>query len=154
MTDNTCSATKNNGEPCDYTAKYDDGKCGIHTDESETGGPGRSTKFNEERKEECLAAAREGKSKAGCARAAGVGEATLERWLDEHEEFRSAFARARAQGESVLIDGGLRDPDVDSSMAKFLLASSFDYKKAEKREVEHSGEIDGFEFTINAASED
>jgi len=33
----------------------------------------------------------------------------------------------------------LRDEDVDTSMAKFLLASSFDYKKTEKREVTGDG---------------
>lgn len=139
MSDDTCTATKNDGEPCEYTAKYDDGKCGIHTDESESGGPGRPFTLSEDDHDAILQAAREGKSESGCARAAGVDWHQLDNYLDATPEFRRSFAQARAQGESVLLQGGLRDPDVDSSMAKFLLASSFDYVKAEKREVTGEG---------------
>lgn len=151
-----CNATKNNGEGCSYPAKYDDGKCGIHTEETEDTDPGgRPSKYSEERATQAIEAAEEGKSKSGCARAAGVPQSTLQDWLNadymyEGDQFPVAFARARAKGETKLLSGGLYDPDVDSSMAKFLLASSFDYVKAEKREMEHSGEGGGpVEVTVN-----
>jgi hypothetical protein len=97
---------------------------------------GREFALDEGDHDDVLEAAETGMSKAGCARAAGVDKASLLRYLDAHEDFRTAFERARARGESELIHGGLRDEDVDTSMAKFLLASSFDYKKTERREVE------------------
>ena len=58
---------------------------------------------------------------------------------DDAEDFRASFAQARSRGETELIVGGLRDGDVDSSFAKFLLASSYGYKKTEKREVTGGG---------------
>jgi hypothetical protein len=155
-----CGATMGNGEECTYAAKHADGRCGIHTDEGEDvetdGGTnrGRPSKFNDERSTAAIEAAKIGKSKAGCARSAGVDEHTLERWLDKHADFRSDFRRARALGEDKLLQDGMYDPEADSQMARFLLSSSFGYKKASKQEVEHSGGIDGFEFTINAGSSD
>jgi len=106
-------------------------------DDDDGSSKGRDFTIDESDHEDILEAARLGKSERGCARAAGVSSwAQLDRYLDAHDDFRSSFERARARGESELIDGGLRDDDVDTSMAKFLLASSFDYKKTEKREVE------------------
>jgi len=100
---------------------------------------GRDFAITEDDHDDLLQAAKTGLSLRGCARAAGVSHSQLRRYLDAHEEFRSSFERARAHGESELIEGGLRDEDVDTSMAKFLLASSFDYKKTEKREVTGDG---------------
>ena len=151
-----CGHIKNDGEACTYTPKYEDGKCGIHTDNPD-GGNGRHTLFNKERASEAIRAACRGTSKAGCARAAGVAKSTLHEWLEgdntytyDGEDFSNAFARARSRGEATLINDGLRDPDTDSSMAKFLLSTSFDYVKTEKKEIdqttEHSG---GFEVNIN-----
>lgn len=88
-----------------------------------------------------LDAAREGLSKSGCARAAGSTIDSLNRYLDKHPDFRETFARARGVGEATLVEDGLRDPDTDSSMAKFLLATSFDYVKTERRE--HAGDGGG-----------
>lgn len=132
-----CGAETTSGEPCQNNAD----SCPWHTNEDtpDTSENGRPSKFNEEREKQALKAAAMGKSKAGCARSAGVGKATLERWLDEHDSFRNAFTRARAQGEEQLIDGGLRDENVDSSFAKFLLSTSFDYVKTEKREISGAG---------------
>lgn len=155
-----CGEIKSDGEPCAYTPKYEDGKCGVHTNCTDTAPGGRPTKFNDERAQDAIAAAREGKSEDGCARAAGVRSPTISNWIESNptfeasdgteREFFKAFTRARAKGESRLIEGGLRDPDVDASFAKFLLASSFDYVKEEKRDIEHSGKIDGFNFVIDA----
>ncbi|WP_330633703.1 hypothetical protein [Halocatena halophila] len=137
MSEDNCTATKNDGEPCTYSAKYPDGKCGVHTDCIDPDPGGRPSKYNDERARAAIEAAREGKSRSGCARAAGVDEGTIRNWLSDREDFFRAYTRARAKGESRLIRGGLHDPDVDSSFAKFLLASSFDYATTEKRE--HSG---------------
>ena len=100
---------------------------------------GRSFSITTDDHDELLAAAREGKSKRGCARSAGVDKDSLDRYLDHNEDFCDSFRRARAVGESRLITGGLHDKNVDSSMAKFLLSTSFGYVKTEKQEVEVDG---------------
>lgn len=110
----------------------------LEGNDSARGRPGSVT---EDDHDALLGAARQGKSKRGCARAAGVGKDALDRYLESEPEFRDSFERARAEGESRLIEGGLYDPDVDSSMAKFMLSTSFDYVKTERRE--HTGEGGG-----------
>ncbi len=50
-------------------------------------------------------------------------------------------------GEQRLIRDGLAG-EANPSMAKFLLASSFDYQKSEKQEIEHSGEADLADVTV------
>jgi len=55
--------------------------------------------------------------------------------------------RARYEGEQKLVKGALfkdknrEDPyrEMDGQHARFLLSTSFDYKKTEKKEMEHSG---------------
>ena len=123
------------GEPCQHPA----GSCPVpsHSDPEAENPQGRAFTITEDDHEAILEAARLGKSETGCARAAGVSSwAVLDRYLDAHPEFRSAFVRARAQGEDRLIQDGLTDPDTDSSMAKFLLSTSFGYIKTERREVD------------------
>lgn len=151
MTDDTCTATKNDGSSCDNPAKYADGKCGIHSDiNGDT--QGRPTKFTDERARIAIEAARgeDGKSIRGCERAAGVGEGTIDGWLEQGHTFENAdglidsfsraFAQARGDGESYYItEGGRTDGDIDPSFAKFMLASSYDYKKTEQREVTGEG---------------
>ena len=135
MPEDICGAETADGTPCQHPATNDN-SCWIDSHGGDTA-VGRDFRIGPDDHEDILEAAREGKSERGCARAAGVSSwAQLDRYLDAHPDFRSSFERARARGESELIEGGLRDDDVDSSMAKFLLASSFDYKKTERREVE------------------
>lgn len=152
--DDICGAECADGTPCEHPA----GSCPVasHGADDADNAQGRPSKFTDERAQDAIDAAREGLSKAGCERAAGVGDGTLNNWLEadptftdadgEERHFLRAFRRARRAGESELVQGGLYDDDVDSSMAKFLLSTSFDYKKTEKREVdadvEHSGSID------------
>lgn len=140
-----CGAETTGDRPCQNPATEGD-SCWIPShgsDDDDVENPqGRDFTIGEDDHEDILEAAREGKSERGCARAAGVSSwAQLDRYLEAHPDFRSSFERARARGESELIQGGLRDEDVDSSMAKFLLASSFGYKKTEKRE--HTGDGGG-----------
>jgi len=132
--DDICGAECVDGSECHHPA----GSCPVptHSDPEAENPHGRDFSIEETDHEAILEAAHEGVSKRGCARAAGVSHTELDRYLDAHPDFRASFARARNQGERTLIDAGLYDEDVDTSMAKFLLASSFDYKKTEKREVE------------------
>jgi hypothetical protein len=146
MGDDVCGAECVDGSACQHPAE----SCPVpaHDDAEDNPNHGRPTKYTEERAQEAIDAAMNGLSKAGCARAAGVSHSTLADWLDaghsvNGEDFRTAFARARAQGEKQLATRGLYDDDTDPSMAKFLLSTSFDYVKTERQEVEHAGEGGG-----------
>lgn len=143
MTNNdteTCGHETAQGTPCQNPITDGD-SCWLNEHGGDANPSGRDYSISQDDHDDILSAAREGLSKSGCARAAGVSHTELNRYLDAHDEFRSSFAQARAQGETTLVRDGLRDPDTDSSMAKFLLAASFDYKKTEKRE--HMGEDGG-----------
>ena len=100
---------------------------------------GRDFALDEGDHDTLIEAAETKKSKRGCARSAGVSHTALQRYLDAHDDFRASFKQARGRGEAELIEGGLHDDAVDTSMAKFLLASSYDYKKTEQREVTGEG---------------
>lgn len=143
MTDDTCGWPTDAGHACTHPPTEDNGRCWLHADDDRE--IGRPSKFDGERARAAIQAARQSKSKAGCARAAEIDKSTLEYWIQENPtfetdagdtvEFSNAFARARRDGETVLIQGGLRNNDVDTSMAKFLLATSFDYVKTERTEL-------------------
>ena len=138
MTKETCDAVKNDGDPCEYEAKYDDGKCGIHTDETKTQ-PGRPSEVAKH-EDDILVGARQGMTMEGCARLAGVDESTLYRYLnkDKNAEFRKSLKRARAQGELKHLQS------VNDRGSQFLLERSFGYVKTEKREImgEDGGAVD------------
>ena len=148
MTDDVCGHPTEGGDgpPCQNPAG-ENGRCYIPAHNGDDADPpgGRNRALDESDHDDILDAARMGASKAGCARAAGVGEATLQRYLDAHDAFRSAFTRARARGEQRLLEGPLFESpegerDMDGQHARFLLSTSFGYQKTEKREVEHSGD--------------
>lgn len=169
MADDVCGAPTDGGDgpPCQHptTEEGDSDRCWVdaHND-AETGVDpgGREFAIDESDHGDILDAARMGASKAGCARAAGVDKASLLRYLDAHEDFRTAFTQARAKGEQQLIRGPLyeqppegprEEPQMDGQHARFLLSTSFDYKKTEKTELEHSGQIDGtHEHTTDEAT--
>jgi len=152
MTDEPCRHETTSGGACQNptTEDGDPGRCWIpsHNDADAENPTGRHSKFTAERAEEVKQAARQGMSKAGCARAAGVGEATLQRWLEDNDEFRSGFTRARSEGEQKLVTGPLfsdeeASREMDGQHARFLLSTSFDYQKTEKKELEDVTEGDG-----------
>jgi len=140
MSEDTCNATKNDGEPCEYPAKYDDGKCGIHTDGKERG-PGRPSKLDDHR-DEILQYAKAGMSINDCAQIAGVSEPTLYNWLDDNDEFFKSFKRARARG-SYALRRMLLNPDEGENPqgARFLLERSHGYTKTEDKNVDVSGSL-------------
>jgi hypothetical protein len=130
------------GPPC-QNPPGDNGRCHIptHNDPDAENPQGRKFAIDESDHEDILEAASMGASKAGCARAAGVDKASLLRYLDAHEEFRTAFTQARATGEQRLLKGPLWNEEdapreMDGQHARFLLSTSFGYKKTEKQEVE------------------
>ena len=137
----TCDATKNDGDPCEYAARYDDGKCGIHTDEKDN--IGRPSEV-EEHTDDILVGARQGMTMEGLARLAGVDESNLYRYLDKNPEFRKSLKRARAQGELKHLQS------VNDRGSQFLLERSFGYVKTEKREIEadNTHKIEGEGFTV------
>jgi len=165
MSDNVCGADTADGTPCQHPAG-ENGRCWIpqHNPDGEgndDAAPGRPSDFTEDRAHDAIDAAELGMSKSGSARAAGVPVSTLHDWIErgthtvDGENFSEAFARARARGERRLVEGAMfeeRDAprQMDGQHARFLLSTSFDYVKTEKREVEHAGEDGGpVEFTIN-----
>jgi len=154
MSGDTCGAETAGGTACQLPASFDDGRCHHHTDAADTDSGGREYAIDASDHEEILSAARDGLSKSGCARAAGTSLTALRRYLDEHPDFRRTFAQARGAGERRLARDGLLDDEVDTSMAKFLLSTSFDYQKTEKKELEDVTEgSDGFGTTIVLDSE-
>lgn len=143
-TDDICGEIKeSDGEPCEYTPKYEDGKCGIHTDEND--GPGRPSEVAKH-EEDILTGARQGMTMQGLARLAGVDESTLHRYLNKEKnaDFRKSLKRARAQGELQHLQS------VNDSGSRFVLERSYGYQKTEKKELEHSGDGGGtLEVVIN-----
>jgi hypothetical protein len=141
-----CGATKNDGERCTYSPSYPDGRCGIHSEhnDTDTGRPSEVAKHEDE----ILEGARQGMTKQGLARLAGVDESTLYRYLDKHDQFRKSLKRARAQGELRHLER------VDERGSQFILERSFGYTKSQ--EIEHSGDVDTgeTEVTVNFGSED
>jgi len=132
------------GPPCQHPVTEGD-SCWIDAHGGSTS-VGRNFAITESDHDDILQAAREGFSKAGCARAAGVDEKSLHRYLeaDENEDFRRSFTRARHKGERVLVKGALYDePEerkknertVNAQHARFILSTSFDYVKTERTEL-------------------
>jgi hypothetical protein len=162
--------TDESGDPCknSVTDDGDPDRCWIDahnaSDVTDHGQPGRPSKFNDERARDAIEAARQSKSLGGCARAAGISkQGFISRWLENEDltftdtegrerRFVDAFADAREDGETVLVQGGLRNDNVDTSMAKFLLSTSYDYVKTERREL--TGEDGGPVETRDLSAEE
>jgi len=140
-----CGYETAKGTPCQNPAT-EDGHCWLKAHGGDVQN-GRDFEIGESDHDDILEAARMGASKAGCARAAGVEPPSLNRYLDSHADFRSAFTRARAKGEQRLLSGPLWNEDgaereMDGQHARFLLSTSFDYSKTEKKEVDMDADID------------
>jgi hypothetical protein len=146
--DNICGAECADGTPCEHPA----GSCPVPShdpdaDDDVDNPHGRPSAFSDELARRAIAAAEKGKSEGGIEREVGVGDRTIfgdDGWVDQahtfvdadgtERDFSRALRRARARGEDEWLDEG-RSDDGDSSFAKFMLASSYDYKKTEKKEV-------------------
>ena len=108
-----CGHIKNDGESCTFNAKYEDGKCGHHT-ECDTGNDrdsGRPSKLSYERQEQRAADIEQGRSMTSAARKSGVTPQTVINWMDkgkaakenneenEYSEFLERITRAKGEGE-------------------------------------------------------
>ena len=146
-----CGHPTADGSPCQHPPSEGD-SCWIDS-HGGSASVGRDFAIDESDHDAILDAAEKGISKAGCARAAGVDKASLLRYVEAHDEFRTAFTRARARGEQRLATGPLvnreDEPDMDGQHARFLLSTSFNYIKTEKREVENTGDEPLSEIVID-----
>ena len=155
MTDDVCGHPTEGGDgpPCQNPAG-ENGRCHIpsHNDPDAENPQGSRSTFTDEDARIAIMAARKGKSERGIERQVGVSKNTIfgddgwlyqdHRFTDENGnvvDFFTALMRARSDGEDEWIEEG-RGEDGDASFAKFMLATSYDYKKTEKQEVEHSGD--------------
>lgn len=153
------------GNPCKNSAD----SCPWHNTDNPPD-TGRPDKFTDDRAADAIEAARNGFSKAGCARAAGVTPQTINNWLDRNPDYKDgkffeAFMRARHKGERQLVTGPLYDDadeqhkrTVNGQHARFLLSTSFDYIKTERTELtgEDGGaiEVESDVVTVTEATED
>lgn len=133
--DDICGHPTADGSPC-QNPPTDGDSCYLNEHGGDAAPSGRPTKLDEHRSD-IMGAAREGMSIQGCARVAGVAEKTIYNWINNYDGFASDFRQARAEGELDHIR------NVDEKGSQFLLERSFGYTKTEKKEVEHSGRIDG-----------
>lgn len=107
MDDDVCGHIKNNGEPCEYSPSYPDGKCGHHTDEKGPEDRGRPTKLTKQREEQIASAIENGRSMTSAARMAGVSRNAVYSWIEKGEdqeegvyaEFHDRVRRAQGKGE-------------------------------------------------------
>lgn len=130
--DDICGAdTDTTDQPC----QHDAGSCPIHDGGAN---PGRPSKF-EDKRDAVLDAAREPIKTRDVAQSVGIGKSTLYDWLNDHDEFSDAFRRARANAARELVRQGLQDPNIDTSMVRFLLERTFDYTKTEEYDLTHNG---------------
>jgi len=139
--DDICGEIKNDGQPCEYDPKYEDGKCGIHSEYNDTDPGGRPSKF-EEVKDDLLEAADGYINLKQVANKGGISRSTLYEYLNEHEEFSDSFKRARGQAADHLVQRAL-DPDdeIDIQFARFLLERSFKFIKTERQEVDLDADV-------------
>lgn len=140
--------------------------------EEDGGIGGRPSTFSDELARRAIAAAEKGKSESGIEREVGVGDRTIfgvGGWVDQdltfgdsdgqRRKFSRALRRARGRGEEDWIEEG-RSEDGDSSFAKFMLSTSFDYVKTERREhlvdddADLAGEQPSAEFVVIEEDDD
>lgn len=111
MPDETCGHELTDGGTCSFAAKYPDGHCGHHTDESDTK-QGRDSKLTKQRQEEIAQAIENGKSMNSAARMAGVTPQTVHNWIDRgdaeetgiYADFFERIAHAKGYGEDFYFN--------------------------------------------------
>lgn len=125
----TCHAETTAGTRCKNPAQAN-GYCHIPSHQAQSQPEtGRHNKCTPDRIERACRAAMIGTSIKGCARAAGVSQATIFEWLSRADEgppfseFSEQFTRARSRGEQSII------AKVHERKPEFLLERSFGYTK-------------------------
>jgi hypothetical protein len=82
-------------------------------------------------------------SRAGLACYLDIGRATVQRWSEAHEEFRTLLDKIQTVQERMLLSGGLNG-DFNSTIAKLVLTK---HGYSDKSEVEQTVKIDKIEIT-------
>ena len=162
------------GPPC-QNPPGENGRCHIpsHNPGDDRENPGRPSKYDDETAREAIDAVPEQKTIKGVEAEIGLGEGTLNKWLQqdltfvdesgEERDFFNAFRQARARVMADLVNGPLYEPpeeappdhrQMNGQHARYLLASSYGLTKTEKHQHEDVTEGDGgFGTTIVLDSE-
>jgi len=157
--DDICGHPTADGSPCQHTTTEDgdSDRCWVPSHNGNSDDFGRTKVLDDpERRQMIFDAAEAGLHVGHQAAAAGVSRKTLQRYaccIDDLSEpildpdgcdFCRSYATAHANGAREVLE--------DCS-SEFRASASFGYTRTEKKELEHSGEVDGFEFTINKNSD-
>lgn len=103
---------------------------------------GRPSKYKPEYCDDVLKLGKEGKSIAQMAAFLDVDKASIYRWVEEHEDFRTALARARAHSQSWWEDKAqlnLGSRDFNAQLWLKNVASRFREDYTERQVTEVSG---------------
>jgi|AKVG01.1.fsa_nt_gi hypothetical protein len=148
LSNDTCGHITNDGTRCQKSGNKKDGKCYIHSDHEEVN-MGAPSKFDDA-KDDLLSNAEEYITTKQVAQGAGVSKQTLYNYIQMHDDFAEEFRRRRSQASQNLIQDALTG-EVDSSFAKFLLQTSFDFIKTEEKLVDENHSKDNFDdgFTVD-----
>jgi transposase-like protein len=114
---------------------------------------GRASEFTKEIGDQICEQLADGKSVRRIARELGIERATIRRWRDNNESFRSQYARAREEGMDALGDeivelAELADNDnynprrLEIDTKKWVMSKIARKTFGDKSEVEHSGQVD------------
>lgn len=147
-----CTARKKNGEPCRNKAKRGEEECASHL-----GTAHRPTKLNEDVTHRVTALLRNGNYIATACQVAGISVQSYYAWTERGEadteqghatvfaEFAEACARARGEGEALLLQtirqaaqGTERRPG-DWRAAAWILERTAPDKFGQRQEVKHTG---------------
>lgn len=130
--DDICGAECGDGSKCEHPA----GSCPVasHSDSDADNEQGRPSKLAE-RGDAVLEAAKKGVTIKGCARAAGIDESTLHRWIEKYDDFAEEFRKARHKGELKHID------NVGEGGSQFILERSFGYIKREEFDLDVDADV-------------
>ena len=105
---------------------------------------GRPTDYKPEYCQEVMALGRAGKSKTQIAVALDTSKASLDRWSDAHEEFRTALTRAQECAQAWWEDQGQVGMVADKFNATVWsksVSARFKEDYTEQREVKQTGEM-------------
>lgn len=120
-TEEICGAETNRGGTCQNKAE----SCPWHNENGERTDVenGRKTKYNEERVQDMVDAAKDGLPMHSIARAGGISVETLYTWMDEKPDFSERLKQARTEAERKLAkEAAKKDP-------RYMLTRSFKWDK-------------------------
>jgi len=157
-----CGHIKNDGEPCTFSPKYPDDKCGHHT-EHDTGAErreGRPTKLSYERQESIAQAIEDGRSISIAARKNNVSPKTVLNWAEkgeadlengkenEYTEFFRRFRRAKGFKEEWYLET-IHELAIEQGDHRFLMSMLRNEFKDEWGDAESGVEADTVKLEVS-----